>query len=70
MASSSANEPASIQTLRQRECVVLVCHAETVPGLSVPPIPVQPLVTLNSFFQGHGNLDLRLKEAAERAITL
>jgi broad specificity phosphatase PhoE len=35
-----------------------------------PPIPVQPWVALNSFFQGHGNRDRQLKEAAERAITL
>ncbi len=35
-----------------------------------PPIAVQPWVALNSFFQGHGNQDKQLKEAAERAIML
>lgn len=35
-----------------------------------PPIPVQPWMALNSFFQGHGNRDKQLKEAAERAMFL
>lgn len=32
-----------------------------------PPIPVQPWVALNSFFQGHGNRDRQIQEAAAAA---